>query len=409
MTGTAIARRSLRWVAAGQFLGALADNALLLVSIEVLAERHAQEWAAPALRIAFYGSYVLLSAFSGAVADAVPKKWVLFATNLLKLCGCALLLTQAHPLVAYALVGIGAAAHAPARYGILGELADDGALVSANAWIEISTVTALLAGVAWGSWLLRGVAALPAEPSRITFDAILALGAAYLLAALCALPIRGAPASNPRALDRPGDLLRHFGASVARLWNDPAARMSLSVTCVFWSAAAVLQFVVLRWAAERLLLSLPQAGLLQGAVAVGMIAGAAAAGRWIREERAAGVQPLGIALGLSLLLMAWVDVLPAAVLLLWVTGALSGLLLVPMNAVLQRSGLALMHGGQSIAVQNFSENLASLAGLAAYGIAVALQVALAPTLIGMGLAVCAAMLPWVAVGGLARSRRRNVP
>jgi len=176
------------------------------------------------------------------------------------------------------------------------------------------------------------------------------------------------------------------------LWRDPAARLSLAVTSAFWAAAAVLQFVVLRWATERLGLALSGAGLLQAAVACGMIAGAAAAGRWIQEERALPVLPLGVALGGMLAAMALVQSVPAAGGLLFAIGALSGLLVVGMNTLLQRRGLALAHAGQAVAVQNWSENLASLVGLAAYGAALLLHAALLAIVVAMGAMVALAML-----------------
>ncbi|MBG9388668.1 lysophospholipid transporter LplT [Caenimonas aquaedulcis] len=360
-------RRSLRWVVAGQFIGALADNALLLVALAILLERHAPAWNAPALRMVFYLSYVLLSAFAGAIADAWPKKRMLVAINLLKVGGCAVLLTGATPLLAYALIGIGAATHAPARYGILSEFTPEGELLAANAWMEIATVLALLMGTVWGSLLLQGGWGLALPAYGIASNAALTLGAAYVLAALCALPVRAAAASSPRALARPAALVREFAHSARTLWRDPVARVSLTATCVFWAAAAVLQFVILRWSVEQLGLTLAQAGLMQGAVAAGTIAGAAAAGKWIREDRALQTWPLGLALAAAVASMAAVASVPVAAALMLAVGAMSGLLLVPMNTVLQRRGLALMHPGQSIAVQNFSENLASLLALAAYG------------------------------------------
>lgn len=388
--------RGLRWVVAGQFVGALADNALLLVALALLTDRQAPAWVAPALRIAFYLSYVLLQPFAGALADAVPKKWVLLAINLLKLGACGLLLARAHPLIAYALVGVGAASHAPARYGILAELSEptaDSGLLAANAWMEIATVMAMLLGSVWGSLLLLGEMGVSFAADGIARNATCTLAIAYLLGALCALPVRGDTASDPRALDHPRSLLRDFRRSAAVLWADPMARVSVIVTSIFWAAAAVLQFVVLRWATERLHLSLASAGLLQVAVALGMICGAAATSRWIREQRAMRVLPLGLGLGAALMLMTFVTRVPAAAVLLFFIGALSGLLLVPMNTVLQRRGLALLHPGQSIAVQTFSENMAALVGLSAYGAAVLMEVAVVPTVAAMGVLVVLAMLP----------------
>lgn len=381
----------LRWVVAGQFAGALADNALLLIAVETLAEQHAAGWTVPALRIAFYLAFVLLSAHAAAIADAWPKKRVIAAVNTLKVAGCGLLLAGCSPLLAYALVGIGAAVHAPARYGILSELSRPGELVAANAWLEGSTVLAMLLGTLWGSAMLRGLGVLPWLSGTTAFQGTVTLAAAFLVAALCALPVQGRGSSNPGALRRPA-LLRAFLRSLAALWTDPAARTSLGVTCTFWAVAAILQFVVLRWSVERLGLALADAGLLQAAVASGMIAGAAAAGRWVREEQAMAVLPVGGALGVALVLMPCLDTLPSTAILLFAAGLLSGLLVVPMNAVLQRRGQALMDPGQAIGAQNASENLASLVGLAVYGAAVLLDAGLPATVVVLGALVAVAML-----------------
>lgn len=390
----------LRWVVAGQFVGALADNALLLIAIEALAERGAAAWTAPALRIAFYLAFVLLSAHASAIADAWPKKVVVGAVNALKMAGCVLLLAGASPLFAYALVGIGAAAHAPARYGILSELSEPGGLVAANAWMEGSTVLAMLLGTLWGSAMLQGVAVLPFVTGSTAWRGTATLGGAYLAAALCVLPVQARAASNPGALREPR-LWRHFRRGLAVLWTDPAARTSLSVTCAFWAAAAILQFVVLRWSVERLGLTLSGAGLLQAAVACGMVAGAAVAGRWVREAQAMAVLPAGGVLGVALVVMACLHTPGATAALLFGAGVLAGLLIVPMNVVLQRRGLALMGPGHAIGAQNYSENLASLAGLAVYGTAVLLQAALQPTVLVLGGLLSAAMVS-VFVSGRAR-------
>jgi predicted MFS family arabinose efflux permease len=245
--------------------------------------------------------------------------------------------------------------------------------------------------------MLRGDAVLPWPAHVVALRATATLAATYLLAALCALPVRGGAARQPRALRQP-DLLRGFARSVRLLWRDRAARIALSVTCVFWAAAAVLQFVVLRWAVERLGLTLSGAGLLQAAVACGMIVGAAAAGRWVREEQALALLPASGALGAALVLLSLLHGVAATATLLFAAGVLSGLVVVPMNTVLQRRGLVLMQPGAAIAAQNCSENLASLAGLAVYGATLLLQARLQPTVMAMGIVVCLAMAGAVAHG-----------
>jgi len=365
-------RRALASVVGAQFLSSLADNALLIVAIDLLMQHHAPGWMTPALRVFFYVSYVLLAAFAGAVADAAPKDRVLMATNLVKLGGCGLLLWHVQPLVAYALVGLGAAAYSPAKYGILPELLPQDALVGANGWIEATTVLSILFGVALGSTLVG------------SSQALVAIGAVYLLAAACTLAIPHTPARDRAALAHPGRLLRDFRHSLGLLWRDPEARISLAVTSLFWAASATLQFMVLRFAAERLGLKLSQGALLQIAVAIGMALGALGASRWFPLPRARRALPLGVVLGAAVLLMTLVTQPIVAAVLLVAIGALAGLLLVPMNALLQSRGLLRMNPGQSIAVQNFNESLASLAMLGVYGALLYFDAPLLPTLAGFG-------------------------
>jgi len=365
-------RRALTSVVGAQFLSSLADNALLIVAIDLLMQHHAPGWMTPALRVFFYVSYVLLAAFAGAVADAAPKDRVLMATNLVKLGGCGLLLWHVQPLVAYALVGLGAAAYSPAKYGILPELLPQDALVGANGWIEATTVLSILFGVALGSTLVG------------SSQALVAIGAVYLLAAACTLAIPHTPARDRAALAHPGRLLRDFRHSLGLLWRDPEARISLAVTSLFWAASATLQFMVLRFAAERLGLKLSQGALLQIAVAIGMALGALGASRWFPLPRARRALPLGVVLGAAVLLMTLVTQPIVAAVLLVAIGALAGLLLVPMNALLQSRGLLRMNPGQSIAVQNFNESLASLAMLGVYGALLYFDAPLLPTLAGFG-------------------------
>ncbi len=392
LPATARAGRAFFAVVAAQFFSALADNALLIATIGLLQERHASDWMTPALRLSFYLSYVLLAAFAGPVADAWPKGRVMFATNLLKLCGCLLLLAQVHPLAAYGLVGLGAAAYSPAKYGILTELLPATALVRANAWIEVSTVASILLGVMLGSALLDARLPLLQPSDSRAGSAAAWIALLYLLGAVCTAAIGRTAPGNPAALRRPRALIDGFRRDTGRLWRDHAAQISLAVTSLFWAVSAVLQFIILAWAAQALHLSLAQAALLQGAVAIGMVAGAVAAGRWIHIERALDVLPQGLAIGIAVLLMTLVTQVWIASALLVAIGVLSGLFLVPMNALLQHRGQRLMHSGQSIGVQNFSENLASILLLAVYGALLHYAVPLVPIILGFGMFVCAAML-----------------
>jgi LPLT family lysophospholipid transporter-like MFS transporter len=383
--------RAFRAVIVAQFFSSLADNALLIAAIALLMERHSPGWMAPGLRLFFYFSYVLLAAFAGAVADAFPKGRVMLASNLCKLGGCGLLVAQVHPLVAYGLIGLGAAAYSPAKYGILPELLAPEELVRANAWMEVSTVVSILLGVVLGSWLLGAQAGFPSVMASPAMAAVFFIAGVYALAAACSALISRVPASNAAALNDPRRLVRDFKDACARLWQDPESQVSLAVTSLFWAAAAMLQFVVLHWAGEVLQLPLAQAALLQVAVAAGMIAGAIAAARWVPVSRALRVLPLGLALGVMLLLMMAVTQLLSAVMLLTAIGVVAGLFLVPMNALLQKRGVLLVHPGQSIAVQNFNESLACLLMLAAYGLLLYADVSLMHSIEGFGVFMLAAM------------------
>lgn len=384
-------RRAFLSVVFAQFLGSLADNALLIAAIALLVERHAASWTAPALRICFYLAYVLLGPFAGAVADAAAKSRVLVATSFVKLAGCALLLAHVHPLLAYGLVGLGASPSSPARYGILPELLPPSELVLGNAWIEVSTVLSILGGVVLGgllvdpSWML----AYFGSPARSATAGILVL---YLLGALAALAIPRGSASNPGALAHPARLAGAFARSTAILWRDRMAGLAMATTSVFWAVAAALQFLVLRWGSESLGLSLSQAAMLQGVLALGIIAGAALSARFVPLDRAPAMLPAGLAVGLLIVTTLVVRTPLAAACLLAAVGALSGLLLVPMNALLQSRGSCLMHPGQSIAVQNFSESLAALVVLLVYGASTYARMPLAPTIAGFGALIFCASL-----------------
>ena len=385
-------RGDLARVVAGQFLGSLADSALLIAAIWLLMTRHAAAWTVPALRIGFYASFVVMGPFAGALADAFPKRTILVATNLAKAGGCALLASGLHPLAAYALVGLGTAAHSPAKYGILSELMDSGGLVAANAWIEVATVLSMLLGVVLGSVLVAAHSPLfPAGPPT-ALQIVAAPAALYLVAAACCAVVAARPASDPLALHEPRNLVRQFARANAKLWRDGDARTSLAVTSLFWAAAAALQFIVLRWAMEVLHLDLSGANLLQGAVAVGMVIGAAAAGRWLHAGDGLRTLPLALALGAGLVAMAAVTAVPVAAALLLSIGIAAGLLVVPMNAVLQQRGKDLLHPGQSISVQGFAENALSIVMLAGYGLLLLLDVPVVACVGALGVLVAMAML-----------------
>jgi LPLT family lysophospholipid transporter-like MFS transporter len=399
-TSARFAAGYLRPLVLSQFLGALADNALLLVAIALLQARGDAGWMAPALRFALYGAYVLLSPFAGALADAFSKTRVLQFTACIKLLGAALMLVHLHPLLAYGLIGIGAVAHGPAKYGVLPEVLPPAKLVAANAWLEGATVAALLLGVVLGSALLAAPdwranhALMPgamglarAQGAAVAMQSLWVVTGVYAAAALVAFTLRRTPEAQTDALAHPVVLLRGFASDARCLWGDNQSRVALCTTSLFWAAAATLQFVVLQWAAESLGLTLAQAGLLQGVLGIGMVVGALAGASRIGLARAHKVLPLGLLVGAAVIALGWVHQLVPAVLLLLATGAIAAVLLIPMNALLQHRGAMLIKPGRTIAVQAFAENLGSVVLLGIYGGMLALQVPLMLVVAGMGLLI----------------------
>ncbi|MFT3953264.1 MAG: lysophospholipid transporter LplT [Piscinibacter sp.] len=373
---------------AAQFFSALADNALLIVTMALLQRRGLPAWWAPLLKFGFTLSYVLLAPLVGPLADAMPKARLMAWMNGVKVLGVLALLADVHPVAAFVVVGFGAAAYAPAKYGLVTELVAPRRLVAANGWLEVTVVCAVLLGTVFGG-LLVSPALAPLWRQGLT-DLHLLL-AVYALAALINLGIPDSGARYAARSIHPLALWRDFRDANATLWRDPLGGLSLAATTLFWGAGATLQFIVLRWAQEQLDLPLHQASMLQAAVAVGVVAGAAVAGRFVALADARRMLVFGVALGLMLPLVACMRSLWLAVPLLVLAGAVGGLMVVPLNALLQHRGCELLTAGRSIAVQGFNENASILAMLGAYAVLVAVELAIVPLMWGFGLAIAAAI------------------
>ncbi|NOT17391.1 MAG: lysophospholipid transporter LplT [Sulfuriferula sp.] len=358
-----------------QFLSALADNALLFAAIALLTELNAPSWHTPMLQQFFVFSYILLAPFVGTFADAYPKGRVMFISNSIKLLGCFAMLAGVNPLYAYGIVGFGAAAYSPAKYGILTEYLPADKLVAANAWMEGATVLAIILGAIIGGVLLNP-ALLPSLvdylPILAGFDvakfAIIFIIGLYISAAIFNLFIpKTAPDHKPKQRD-PISLVRDFWHSFMQLWRDPLGEVSLAVTTLFWGAGATLRLVVLSWAVLVLKFDMQQATQLTATVAVGIAIGAVIAGRYVKLNDAIRVIPAGIIMGLVVISMVFVTNPIVAGILLAIIGILGGFFVVPMNALLQHRGHLLMGAGHSIAVQNFNENLSILIMLGLYAL-----------------------------------------
>ena len=389
-------------IMAAQFFSALADNALLIAAIYLLRDMQAPATYEPLLKTFFTVSYVALAAFVGAFADSMPKWRVMFISNGIKIFGCALMFLDVHPLLAYSVVGLGAAAYSPAKYGILTEYLPHRLLVVANGWIEGLTVGAIILGVVLGGALIRPDVA----GSLLAFDfplietgvdsvaemALLVIGVLYLVAAMFNLYVPDTGVDHKPLKSNPIYLVHEFAHCVALLWRDKLGQISLAVTTLFWGAGATLQFIVLEWARAALGLNLSEASMLQGIVAVGVAAGAVMAAKWITLRKSLRVIPLGVAMGLMSVSMIFVRDFTIAVPLLVGIGILSGFFVVPMNALLQHRGHILMGAGHSIAVQNFNENLSILIMTGIYALLVKLQLSIYIVILLFGLFVAGTMV-----------------
>jgi LPLT family lysophospholipid transporter-like MFS transporter len=409
-------KRGFYTIMAAQFFSSLADNALLIAAIALLRELQSPDWTTPLLKLFFVISYVILAAFVGAFADAFPKGRVMLMANSIKIIGCILMFAGVHPLIAYAVVGFGAAAYSPAKYGILTELLPPEKLVVANGWIEGLTVSSIILGVLLGGLLISpkvsaqllgfnlvGVHTGVDTPAE---SAILIIALVYMIAALFNLRIPDTGARYPKQETNPLRLFADFAHCCAVLWKDKLGQISLAVTTLFWGAGATLQFIVLKWAEKALGFGLSQGAYLQAVVAIGIAGGAIAAAARIPLRQSLSVLRVGVAMGLVVLILAAYhrEFIPdlhllglplyllLASALLIVVGAMAGYFVVPMNALLQHRGHVLMSAGHSIAVQNFNENLGILIMLLFYATLVWLDAPVQLVIVFFGLFVAGSML-----------------
>ncbi len=367
-------KKGFSTIMAAQFFSSLADNALLIAAVELLHLSQAPAWQTPALAPMFALFYVVLAPFVGAFADSVPKGRVMFVSNAIKVVGCLMMLFGGHPLLAYAVVGLGAAAYSPAKYGILTELLPASQLVKGNGWIEGLTVASILLGFVLGGLLIGAKMSsmllhfdLPMMDTSVDTApeaAISTIVFLYLIAAAFNLriPRTQAPLQPMTGLI---SLVRDFSHCNSRLWQDKLGQISLATTTLLWGIFGNVRLIVFAWAAVALGYTTAQASSLAGIVVIGSVVGAVLASTYMKLDRATAVIPLATAVGLLMIGLNVITNIWVATPFLIVLGALCGFVIVPMNALLQHRGHNLMGAGRSIAVQNFNEQ-ACILGLGAF-------------------------------------------
>jgi MFS family permease len=393
-------QRGFYTIMAAQFFSSLADNALFVAAVELLRYEGAPEWQRAALVPLFAFFYVVLAPYVGAFADRYPKGNVMLASNAIKVIGCLMMLFGTHPLLAYSIVGLGAAAYSPAKYGILTELLPPSQLVKANGWIEGLTIGSIILGVVLGGVLVGprvGEWLLDIDMPFVNFDiatapeaAIACMISVYIIAAIfnMRIPNTGVAMQPLPSIRR---VLPEFWSCNRRLWGDKLGQISLATTTLFWGVAGNLRYIVLAWAAAALAYSTSQASSLVGVVAIGTAVGAVIASTKMTLDRATNVIPLGIGMGLTVILMIFITNLWVAIPFLILLGALGGYLVVPMNALLQHRGHMLMGAGRSIAVQNFNEQACILGLGGFYALMTGLGVSAHVAITAFGLLVAGTM------------------
>ncbi|MFA6178683.1 MAG: lysophospholipid transporter LplT [Candidatus Methylopumilus sp.] len=343
--------RGMIAVLVAQFISALADNALLFAAIALLKSQIAPDWQIPLLQEFFVVAFILLAPFVGPFADALPKGRVMLIANGLKFIGAAAMLSGLHPLLAYGMVGIGAAAYSPAKYGILSELVGADKLVKANSMMEGSTIVAILLGAVLGGMLA----------DHSVTGALTAIAGCYLLAAAANLLIPRLAPMHPLAKFAPVPLLKDFLHALKTLFSNKDARFSLIGTSVFWGAGSTLRFLLVAWVPVALNIhDLSTPANLSGAVAIGIAFGAFGAAKYVTLDKVNRALPAGILIGVLIMAFAYVTNLYVAIGMLILTGACGGFYVVPLNALLQERGHESVGAGHAIAVQNLFENFLML-------------------------------------------------
>ncbi len=359
---------------AAQFMTAMGDNAILFVAVAMVMQGAlAGDWYVPALQGCFLVAFVVLAPWVGTFADTHAKPKVLMLANIIKGVGALLLLLGMEPLIAYAVVGIGAATYSPAKYGILPELVDnDQALMRSNSWIEGSTIVAILMGTVVGAKM--------ADAS--IHVALLFVLSLYTASALMAWLMRKLPAAHQKEAK---GALGSFKATVMTLMTKPQARFASLGVSLFWASAVSLRLMLIAWAPVVLLLSSAEdISLLSVFIALGIACGALLAPKLIPMRCLRRVRFAAYALGLSVLALTWVHDVNTARVLLFIAGVCGGLFVVPINAILQDIGHQTVGSGHAVAVQHFFENLAMLTATGAYTLASGMGVAATTSMMVLG-------------------------
>ncbi|PPD48415.1 MAG: lysophospholipid transporter LplT [Methylobacter sp.] len=342
-----------------QFLSAFADNAVLFTVIAIVMQStHAESWYIPAVQSAFTIAYVFLAPWAGEIADTHAKPKILMLANLVKASGAGLLLFNIEPILAYSVVGIGAAIYNPVKYGILPELAEYDYLVKANSLMEGSTILAILLGMLAGAKLAD-------------YSIHWALASCMGLFMISALATLFLPKGEIKKAVS-GSKIIAFSREIRQFFTLSGSAFAILGGGLFWLAAATLRVILIAWAPLVLLTkNTTEIAQLTFFLAIGIIVGSAIVPRLIPLEKIRRARFPSYLMGLGVIALSLTEsVWPARTALL-VIGMMGGMFIVPVNAVLQELGKESIGSGRAVALQGFFNNLAMLLGVGCYTFAAA--------------------------------------
>ena len=370
--------RNVYKVLIAQFITAFADNAVLFTVISMVLKSGAmQSWYVPALQSSFLIAFVVLAPWVGPFADSRSKPSVLTYANIIKAIGASMLFFHFEPLIAYAIIGIGAAAYSPAKYGILPELVGEDSLVNANGWLEGSTILAILSGTLVGAQVSE-------YSVQVAFLLVIGL---YVLSAAVALLIAKTPAVNASM----GAPLSQFKKMMTLLLSTPRARFSTLAVSLFWASASVLRVLLVAWAPVVLFITeTSEIAQLTMFVAIGIAVGSVLAQKFIPLAYLRRARMAAFAMGCVIIALSFVDGVWLARVALFFTGVAGGMFVVPINAALQEIGHKTIGSGGAVGIQNFFENLAMLIASGAYAYVAGAGVAPVATMLALGILVIVA-------------------
>ncbi|HEU4402404.1 MAG TPA: acyl-[ACP]--phospholipid O-acyltransferase [Candidatus Polarisedimenticolia bacterium] len=336
-------RHPLRGLLLAQFFGAFNDNAWKWI-VALLAIGAARDGAgghfealaqarATLVFVVFTLPLALFSLPAGALVDRRSKRSIIVAMKgvevLLMAAGTVALLVDPSgyllPLAVLGLMGAQSALFSPAKYGILPEILPHARLSSGNALLESCTFLAVIAGSAAGGQLLH----VTGERAWIG-GLLLTLFALVGFAAALSVP-------EVRPSSAEGGVLTTVRGAWAAMRADRVLWLAVLGSAFFWAVASLLGQDVLVYIKTVLRVSDALSGVPLAVFGVGVGAGSLLAARLSASKVEYGLIPLG-AVGLAVftfLLGLAAPGFAGTVVLMALLGAASGLLIVPLNALVQ--------------------------------------------------------------------------